>query len=269
MLAVGPLMIPFSLLALMAATLLGEFAAKRWLRARGYAPQVPTGRILFLALIAARLVFVAQHADDYLANPWSIVDIRDGGWNIPGGFIGAWLAGLWLMLRDKPRAASVFGGLAVASITWAMAYGILGMYEDAPALPKATLSTLTQQPVSLESFTGKPMVINLWASWCPPCRREMPVFQHWQRQRPDVNFVFVNQGEAQETIEAFLAEQALALDNVLLDEASQTGLAIGQRALPATLFFDADGKWVETRMGELSNATLGERLQRLAPAQSK
>lgn len=269
MLAVGPLMIPFSLLALIAATLLGEFAAKRWLRQRGHAPQPPTGRILFIGVIAARLAFVAQHADDYLAAPASILDIRDGGWSALGGFAGAWLAGLWFMLRDKTRAASVFGGLAVASITWGMAQGLLDMYQEAPPLPQVTLATLAHQEATLDDYTGKPLVVNLWASWCPPCRREMPVFQHWQTQRPDVNFVFVNQGEPLETVQAFLAEQGLALDNVLLDEPGQTTQAIGQRGLPATLFFDAQGKWVETRMGELSNATLGQKLERIAPRDRK
>ncbi len=266
MLAVGPLMIPFSLLALIAAVLLGEFAAKRWLRQRGDGSQPPAGRILFAGVVTARLVFVAQHADSYLPDPWSILDIRDGGWHAIAGFAGAWLAGAWFMLRDRPRAASVFGGLAAASITWGMAQGILGMHEDATPMPAVTLSSLEQQPVTLQAYAGKPMVVNLWASWCPPCRREMPVFQHSQAQRPDVNFVFVNQGESLSTVQAFLAEQGLKLDNVLLDQAGQTGQAIGQRALPATLFFDAQGKWVETRMGELSTATLGQKLERIAPA---
>lgn len=266
MLPIGPLMIPYSLLALLAAVLLGDFAARRWLRQRGDDSQPPAGRILFAGVLAARLVFVAQHADDYLAAPWSILDIRDGGWHALGGFIGAWLAGAWFMLRDRPRAASVFGGLAAASITWGMAQGILDMHQDAPTLPKAALSTLEQRPVALDAYAGKPLVVNLWASWCPPCRREMPVFQRWQAQRPDVNFVFVNQGESLATVEAFLAQEGLALRNVLLDETGEAGQAIGQRALPATLFFDADGNWTETRMGELSNATLGQKLERIAPS---
>ncbi len=205
-------MIPYSLLALLAAVLLGEFAAKRWLRQRGDDSQPPAGRILFAGVLAARLVFVAQHADDYQSAPWSILD----------------------------------------------------MHQDAPTLPKVALRTLARQPAALDAYAGKPLVVNLWASWCPPCRREMPVFQRWQAQRPDVNFVFVNQGESLATVEAFLAQEGLTLRNVLLDETSQTGQAIDQRALPATLFFDANGNWTETRMGELSNATLGQKLERIA-----
>jgi len=70
-------------------------------------------------------------------------------------------------------------------------------------------------------------------------------------------------------VQAFLAGNSLALRNVLLDAKGQTGLALGQRALPATLFFDARGSLVATRMGELSTATLAEHLDalRLAPPQ--
>lgn len=265
MLALGPLMIPYSLLALLAAVLLGEFAAKRWLRERGDAHPPPTGRIVFVGLVAARLAFVLEHADDYSHQAWAMLDIRDGGWNALAGFAGAWLAGIWLMLRNKLRAPGLFCGLAAASITWGMAQGILDMHQDAPSLPAITLSTLAHQPQTLQDFAGKPLVINLWASWCPPCRREMPAFQHWQAERPDIHFVFVNQGETPEVVEQFLAQQGLDLQHVLLDPGTQMGQAIGQRALPATLFFDAQGKWVETRLGELSHATLRQKLQALAP----
>src|SRR3546814_7473677 len=66
-------------------------------------------------------------------------------------------------------------------------------------------------------MTGEPMVVNLWATWCPPCRREMPVLAKAQEERGDVTFVFVNQGESESEIRDYLRESHLQLSNVLLD----------------------------------------------------
>jgi thiol-disulfide isomerase/thioredoxin len=114
--------------------------------------------------------------------------------------------------------------------------------------------------VRLTDFVGKPTVINLWASWCPPCRREMPAMQHSQAGNPDVNFVFVNQGEEHPAVVEYLSRQRLVLRNVLLDPQGSAGAALGSGALPTTLFFDARGRLVSARLGELSSATLDQRL---------
>ena len=71
--------------------------------------------------------------------------------------------------------------------------------------------------VQLADYQGGPLVINLWATWCPPCRREMPVLENAQRMRPDVTFLFVNQAESMQSVSTYLATQGLNLDNVLFD----------------------------------------------------
>ena len=128
--------------------------------------------------------------------------------------------------------------------------------REAVALPQLDLATLDGRAVPLDGFVGKPTVVNLWATWCPPCRREMPVLQQAQGANPDVNFVFVNQGEKPDAIQSFIDRQGLTLRNVLVDERLQTGSALGHRALPTTLFFDARGQLASTHIGELSQATL-------------
>ena len=92
--------------------------------------------------------------------------------------------------------------------------------------------------VALRAYGGKPLVLNVWATWCPPCRRELPAFAQAQQAYPEVNFVFADQGERAEVVATYLRRQGLQLYNVLLDRSMATMRATGVKALPNTLFFD-------------------------------
>lgn len=107
------------------------------------------------------------------------------------------------------------------------------------------------------------MVVNLWATWCPPCRREMPVLAEAQTERDDIDFVFVNVGEEPETINDFLGSETLELQNILLDRNNRLGSMTGAHVLPTTLFYNADGMLVDSHTGELSRATLRQGLEKL------
>ena len=96
----------------------------------------------------------------------------------------------------------------------------------------------------------------------------MPVLAKAQAQRSDVTFAFVNQGESESLIRDYLRESRLQLGNVLLDPFSSVSQESGSRGLPTTLFFDADGRLVDTHMGELSDASLAVKLQRFGAAPS-
>ena len=135
-------------------------------------------------------------------------------------------------------------------------------------MPQLALPASDGTTVRLASFQGRPTVVNLWATWCPPCQREMPVLQQAQASRPDVHFLFLNQGESPQQVAAYLAKSGLQLRNVLLDARGEAGAALGHRALPTTLFFDASGRLIDTRVGELSEASLAQRLSDLPPSTS-
>src|SRR5690606_6628168 len=100
-----------------------------------------------------------------------------------------------------------------------------------------------------------------WATWCPPCRREMPVLAAAQQRETGVEFIFANQGEPMEAVQTYLASEALELRNVLLDPRMQLSQHMGTQGMPTTLFFDATGTLVHTHMGELSTATLKRGLE--------
>ena len=105
-------------------------------------------------------------------------------------------------------------------------------------------------------------MLNLWATWCPPCRREMPAFEQAQAAFPNVAFVMVNQGENAQQAQAFLAREGLTLTDVLLDSSSRTMQEMGTRGLPTTLFFDVQGQLVASHVGELTIASLKDAIGR-------
>ncbi|OAE49984.1 alkyl hydroperoxide reductase [Achromobacter xylosoxidans] len=267
----GPLVFPAELAVLAAAALVGLLAAHLLNRAVRDGRRADVSGVLWGALIvgllAARLGFVWQYRDPFVQNPLAVLDIRDGGWAGMWGVAAAWIyASAALLRRSAPRRA-VIGALALATITWLAGGRLLAPPDQPPpALAQLRLQDLNAAPVALAAYQGKPTVINLWASWCPPCRREMPAFEAAQAAHPDVHFVFLNQGEAPPEITQYLHQYAPALQNVLMDPASDASRQLSNRGLPATLFLDASGRMVDLRVGELSAATLAQRLDALRTA---
>jgi len=150
------------------------------------------------------------------------------------------------------------GGLVCAAI-----YGAIHIMESA-SLPTVPLTTLKGDQVNLSSLaTGKPIVLNLWASWCAPCRDEMPMLAAAQRQEAGLQFVFANQGEDRTTVERFLSTAQLELANVLLDPGARIGREAGSMALPITFFYDDNGRLLDTNLGGLTADSLATKLDRM------
>jgi thiol-disulfide isomerase/thioredoxin len=154
-------------------------------------------------------------------------------------------------------AFSVTGGL----LFWLVGTMSLTIYEQGTRLPEIDLRNAEGETVNLVDYQGGPLVINLWATWCPPCRREMPVLEEAQKQRPDLTFLFVNQAESMQSVSTYLATQGLSLTNVLFDGSGRLGQAVGSMALPTTLFYGADGRLLGSHLGELSEASLARALE--------
>lgn len=263
-LQIGPLALPWSLLLIVLAVLLGQTVGRRVGRASGVDPEPQTFRLLLLALLAARLGFIWPYRSLYLDEPLRMLDIRDGGWDAQVGLITGWLATLVWVQRRPALRRPLLAAVGSASLLWLLGTGLLLWQTRAmPPLPAVSVARLDGSRLSLPALRGQPTVINLWASWCPPCRREMPVLAAAQAAHPEVRFVFINQGEAADAVQAFLTHQSPGLQQVLLDPRSEVGASLGQRALPTTFFFDAQGRLVDQRIGELSPATLAQRLARL------
>ena len=222
--------------------------------------------MLWAALLAARLAFIATWFELYRNAPWSMLDIRDGGFTPWAGLVAASGVALWRGWRRPPLRQPLLWGVTAGVLAWGAMFGVMGALDKAakPGLPTVALTTLAGEPTQLAAMAkGKPMVVNLWASWCPPCRREMPVLAAAQQQETQVTFVFANQGEDSAAALRYLSVGQLNLANVLLDPGTALGRAIGSTALPTTLFYDASGQLVDTHLGELSAASLASKLNRL------
>jgi thiol-disulfide isomerase/thioredoxin len=261
----GPLAFPTAPLLWLAALFAGHALATRWARRRdGAASGQAAGDALWQAALAgfaaARLGFVLPAWSDYAAAPWTTLDLRDGGWEPGWGVLvaSAWLA--WQAGRRRRTALPLgAGGLAVL-LLWAAGSTALGLHRQLP-LPGLALVGLDGREARLAALAqGRPTVINLWATWCAPCRAEMPVLAAAQAARPGVQFLFVNQGEEAAEVQRFLQGQRLDLRGVWLDRRAAAGPAFGSSGLPTTLIYDARGQLVHRHFGLITEAALGARL---------
>lgn len=264
-LQIGPAALPAPMLMLFASYGIGGWLGARQARKHRVLLKTPLFQTLIVGLLAARLTFIVQFHDAYLDHPLDILDIRDGGWHLYSGWTAAWAYTLWRMLRQPPIRAYLLMSLTAASAVWLLGTALLSLDEQNPRpLPDIALPALNGEYVALPSYKGKPTVVNLWATWCPPCQREMPVLHEAETAHPEMQFVYLNQGESAEVVTQFLERKRLPLQHVLLDSEQQAAAQFKLRALPATLFFDSSGKLADMRLGELSRATLTQRLNNLS-----
>ena len=222
--------------------------------------------LLLVAMVGARLLFVARYWGSY-DGLLSLVDIRDGGFDPLGGVVAGLAYAVWRLWQSPRQRVALGGALVAGGLAWGLTAGPLVLLESqSRPLPETPLATLEGEPIDLPGLASReaqPMVVNLWATWCPPCRREMPVFEQAQQEERDITFVFVNQGEDVALVNRFLDHESLSLENVLLDARNALGDATGAMAMPTTLYYDAEGRLVDTHFGELSRATLQRGLDRL------
>ncbi len=258
---------PFSLqtvavvLALLVAWRVPGWVARGDMPRRQAAASVVLDAIL-VGLLAARLSYIVRWWPDYLAAPFSMIAIADGGFHPWVGLIVALAFAFWRTRARLPLRLPALAGIAAGMAAWLAVHGVLALLQgSAPPLPDLALMTLDERPASPLDHAGRPVVMNLWATWCPPCRREMPALARAANEYPGVSFLMVNQGESAKEVGAYLIREDLHFDHVLLDPNSRASQSAGTRGLPTTLFFDARGRLVDTHMGELTGARLNDILQ--------
>lgn len=111
-------------------------------------------------------------------------------------------------------------------------------------LPEITVFDPEGNPVKLSSFKGKKLVINAWASWCGPCKAEMPDFEALDEEAEDYQIVMVNIPgglETRENSDKFLKDNQLEFSTMLYDNDLELSMALEITSIPTSIFVDAEG----------------------------
>jgi thiol-disulfide isomerase/thioredoxin len=213
-------------------------------------------------LVAARLGHVLENAASFAAEPWRVLAIWQGGFSLPWAALPVAIITVLALPRPRLMAWGV-ASLAAGLLAWNTVHQLSVSTRPETPLPALTLETLAGPPLALAETQGRPTVINIWATWCPPCRREMPVLAQAAQANPDVRFVFANQAEDAATIRTYLARQGLELPNVALDATQAIPRHYETLGIPITLFVGPDGRLATSHTGEISPEQLNANLARL------
>lgn len=130
-----------------------------------------------------------------------------------------------------------------------------------------TLNDLDGSPVSLQAYAGRPLIINYWATWCGPCRIEMPHLQHtFENYQDDELLVLaLDQDETVPEVREFFDEFALTFP-ALMDEGSQTSQNYGVgRTLPTSFFINAEGQITAIHRGPMTQGQIDGYLEGMLP----
>ena len=129
-----------------------------------------------------------------------------------------------------------------------------------------TLPDVYGNNVALSDFAGQPVVVNFWATWCAPCRIEMPELQNAYNTYRDQDLVVlaVNAQEGEPQVRAFFEEMGFTLP-ALLDGDGQVGRAYGTPGLPSTFFIDRSGEVTAVHRGLLTAGQIETYLAQILP----
>lgn len=127
-----------------------------------------------------------------------------------------------------------------------------------------TLVDLNGNKVSLSDFRGKKVFLNFWATWCPPCKAEMPEIEKVYQETKDSDFVIlaVEIGEPLDTVKPFISKNNYNF-KVLLDQDQSVASAYGISAIPTSFFIDEEGNIISKRVGGMNYEEMKENIATL------
>lgn len=187
-------------------------------------------------------------------------------------------------MNQKKKLIITVAALALLLLAAGVIYTALSSRYAPEALPESTPAASGTEKMAAPDFTvydadgnekklsdyfGKPIVLNFWASWCPPCKNEMPHFEKlYGEVGEDITFLMVDsvdgQRETVETGKAFIESSGYTFP-VLYDSDMDAAYTYGVSSLPTTYFIDKDGYLVTRGKGQLDEETLRRGIAMIEP----
>ena len=175
--------------------------------------------------------------------------------------------------RRRPALPLIFLGLGVILIATAV-YFLLRQHTEPPVdlsavpvkvdypAPKLTLTDMTGNHVSLADYRGQVVLVNLWATWCPPCKQEMPELESYYRKHARDGFVIVavNDGDPTADVVQFVKDYGLTFPVWLDPSYIATEKAFKTLNLPSSFVINRDGQIVLSWVGGISYKNLDKYL---------
>jgi cytochrome c biogenesis protein CcmG/thiol:disulfide interchange protein DsbE len=180
---------------------------------------------------------------------------------------------------DRPRGRrwrrpALIGAVALVAVVVVVAVGarpsdrtsyVSGGERRAPTFAVPDLRD-QEKTVRLADAAGRPVVLNFWASWCVPCRKEMPAFQAVHREVGDrVTFIGINHQDSRDDALDLLRETGVTY-RAGFDPQGRVAQGYGLYGMPTTIFISPDGRIVGRRVGEVSRRELEDTIAELFPA---
>lgn len=251
----GPIALAVDRLLAVALMLAFLFAMDRIAVRSGRTDAKALGATLLVGIVAARAAYVAKHWTAFSYDYLDTIAIWQGGFVAWAGFVAAALFLGWRLRKGRALILAE-AALALCALVWfASAAALKPAPYPMPDLP--ALTTLEGEPFDTASLKGRPYVVNVWAIWCAPCRRELPMLTD-EAARSDIPVLLANQREDAESIMLYFDDAGFLPSGVVLDEEGVLGRDLGNGTIPTTVFVDASGKKVTTYVGEISRAGFRE-----------
>ena len=170
---------------------------------------------------------------------------------------------------EQMESIPAFSGTAESGVA-AIQTDLDNLPEVGDPAPDFELATLDGGTARLSDFRGRPVILNFWATWCAPCRLEMPELQRAQTEFDAAGegpiVLTINEGDSAEQVGEFFAEVGLTL-TALLDSEGEVGTTYGAFFLPTTIIIGPDGAVVAVHRGMISRDQLDMYLDGIAPAE--
>jgi thiol-disulfide isomerase/thioredoxin len=285
--SLGPLLIPTRPLAVILSLLLAVWMSKHISSRIGletrWSQRVAEG-CAWSGIIGARLGFVLMNWSAFQGAPWTVLYFWQPGYSpYLGLLVGAAYAALRLRQRpaDERRSylGALGGGYAVGAVLVIAVLGTMNMFTGSQIVRTGervldfTLVDLNGDAVRFSDLDGRAVILNFWATWCPPCRREMPLLDAFQKENADrgVSVVGIDVGEDPELVRRFVesmgVEYSIWVDApngpMGIDRSQSIHGRFGGVGLPTTIFIDPAGIARGRHLGELNRAILQEQTEDL------